>query len=102
MHFSRSLGGHASEGLEKKVLFTWLLKPQHDQLISTGRRIHRVVDFNGLQVVDFNELRLNMPILLTTQGRPRSGRPCFVHCIGMFSLNLLKPTTCNVLKSTTR
>ena len=30
----------------KKV--TWLLKPQHDQLISTGRRIHRVADFNRL------------------------------------------------------
>ena len=31
-----------------QVLFTWLLKPQHDQLISTGRCIHRVVGFNRL------------------------------------------------------
>ena len=65
-----------------------VLKPQHDQLTSTGRRIiellistgwliDRVVDFNTLQVVDFNRMRLNMSILLTTQGRPRSGRPCF-------------------------
>ena len=31
------------------VLFTWLVKGQHDQLISKGCRIHRLVDFNGLQ-----------------------------------------------------
>ena len=35
-------------------------------LLSTSWRIRRVVNFNKLQVVDFNRLRLSMPILLTT------------------------------------
>ena len=54
-------------------------------LISTGWRIHRVVDFNTLQVVDFNRLRLNMPMQWTKQGRPLRGRPCVVNKIVMFS-----------------
>ena len=45
----------------------------------------KLVDFSELQVVDFDELKLNMPILLITQGRLRSRRPCFVHCSVMYS-----------------
>ena len=39
-----------TEVLKSRLLFTWFFKGQHDQLISTGRRIHRVVDFNNLRL----------------------------------------------------
>ena len=38
------------------ILFRWLLKPIPTPLISTIHPIQRVVDFNGLWVVDFNGL----------------------------------------------
>ena len=42
-----------------QLLLTWLAKPLPISLISTSRRIPRVVDFNALQVVDFNEVGSN-------------------------------------------
>ena len=44
-------------------------RPISTRPIDFNRLSHSAV-FNELQVVDFNELKLNMPILLTTQGRP--------------------------------
>ena len=62
--------------------------------------MRQFVAFNELQVFDFNELRLEMLMQTTQQGRPLRGRPGVVNKIGMFSLNSLKSTTCNSLKST--
>ena len=66
-----------------------VIKGRHDQLISIGRRIHRVVDFSRLQVVDFNRLRLNVPMQWTKHRGGRFAAAPVVNKIAMLSLNLL-------------
>ena len=92
MHLSQALGpnknpGHlqrrgTTEGysvlwhsllIHRQINNSPVISTDHGMLISTDN------------VMLISTAWLNMTFLWTTEGRPRSGRPCFVHCIVMFS-----------------
>ena len=79
-----------------QVLFTWLLQGQQDQLISTGRRIHWVVDFNRLQHANF------IDHTGAATKRPPLFRPLHWHVQPQpFEINNLQPVEINSMNATT-
>ena len=59
--------------IHRQFINSPVISTDHGMLISTDH------------VMLISTAWLNMTILWTTEGRPRSGRPWFVHCIVMFS-----------------